>query len=198
MIVRLTHEMATLAIRIRDSRTGNLLASWRGLELIVQPGQFKYGCNPGGSPWILTGCWPGKRTGVDIANSRPDFPSIIIPANDIDGDGRIVFPIAHRLNGLPCGRYTGLIRAIHVPKEGCHRPRKLNVVPKKPQRPLPPPDYIIGADCSMPDTPPPPPPPPPCCILAVFDIDLGRACSDHYIDQAAVDFIPTNCGTEEL
>ena len=112
MILRLTQDMTRLALRIRDSWEGRQLTDWQRLQLLILPGQrdMMDQCGPNGSPWILTGCWPGKRTNVDVANWRPDFPALICPAFTLDADGAVVFRIDDRIHNLPPGRYTGVIR----------------------------------------------------------------------------------------
>lgn len=213
MILRLTQDMTRLALRIRDSWEGRQLTDWQRLQLLILPGQrdMMDQCGPNGSPWILTGCWPGKRTNVDVANWRPDFPALICPAFTLDADGAVVFRIDDRIHSLPPGRYTGVIRVTprqvppYDPHDLCGSSCKplppgpvLKPFPIKPDGKVIPPEYLVGAqDCNVDfPTPPPPPAPPPYCILAEFDIDLGPMCVDHFIDQASVDFSLASCGDE--
>ena len=199
MIVQLYPDIARLAVRIRNTKSHNFLSSWRDVQLVIQPGQLGCSCPPNGSPWILTGCWPGKITGIDIANFRPDFPAIIIPAFERDADGRIVFALDERVHTLPPGRYTGLVRFLP------HADKPFNLLPLPPEGTVElggeviiPPEYAAGArDCPIDfPSPPPPPPPPVCCVLATFDIDLGPDCRDHMIDQAASTFVLNVCNEE--
>lgn len=198
MIVRLTHDMSTIGFRLRETMYNQQVVSWENVELMILPGQRDTGCAPNGSPWILTGCWPGKRTGVDVANSRPDFPPIIIPAYKLDLDGRIVFHIGTRLNTLSPGRYTGVLRVAPQLNPSRQRARLLMIAPKQKKRVLPM-EYIAGAQgCNVEfKSDPPPPPPPRVCELARFDIDLGPTCADHIIDQVSVEFPPNNCGVSD-
>lgn len=197
MILYLSRGAARLAVRLREMNTGSQLISWRNLCLLIQPGQFDQPCGPNGSPWILTGCWPGKPTGVDIANPHYDFPTVRIPAHTLDADGRVVFRLPENLWNLPNGRYTG---SIILEKDGHEKPFSfdafLKVMPPLPdkQEVILPPGYDIGKECEVQfDTPAPPPPPPMPCVLARFDIDLGPECSDHYADQIAVEMARTYC-----
>lgn len=197
MIIYLSRGAARLAVRLREMNTGSQLISWRNLCLLIQPGQFDHPCGPNGSPWILTGCWPGKPTGVDVANPHYDFPTVRIPAYTLDADGRVVFRLPENLWNLPNGRYTG---SIIVEKDGHEKPFSfdafLKVMPPLPdkQEVILPPGYDIGKECEVRfDTPAPPPPPPMPCVLARFDIDLGSECSDHYADQIAIEMARTYC-----
>lgn len=198
MILHLTQGMSMLALRIKEIGSMRQVISWEDLQLLIQPGQHDaQSCYPNGSPWILTGCWPGKRTGVDVANWRPDFPTIVYPAYKLDAEGRVVFHLDERLWELPTGRYTGILRA--APIKQCYDfPHVLlSVAPPPPDRGIPQ-QYLFGRDCCV-DTPPdvPPRPEPKCCILSTFDIDLGPMCSDHMIDQVSVDFKLDTCGVED-
>lgn len=200
MILQLYPDIARLAIRIRNTKLHNFVSTWQNVQLIIEPGQFGCACPPNGSPWILTGCWPGKITNVDIANFRPDFPAIIIPAQERDAEGRIVFPLDERFYALPPGRYTGLVR--YLP--GADKP--FNLLPLPPEgpveiagKPVIPPEYAAGAEGCPVDyfpSPPPPPPPPSCCILGTFDIDLNPDCRDHMIDQVGYAFTLNVCDEE--
>lgn len=192
MILYINRGTARLALRVREINQTSQLTSWQQLQLLIQPGQWDEDCGPNGSPWILHGCWPGKRTGVDIANPHFDFPIIVYQAYEMDNDGRVVFLLDEKLYALPNGRYTGVLRVMpHVP------PFKMSpiVLPKPHEMDIPD-EYKIGRNCdvSFPE-PPHPPRQPECCILARFDIDLGPECSDHYIDQVTVD-MHNGCGVE--
>lgn len=200
MIVYLTQGMTRLALRVKEAGDRRQLTDWRLLQLLIQPGQIDtQGCGPNGSPWILTGCWPGKRTDVDVANPVPfDFPTICYDAFELDADGRIVFRLDEKFWHLPTGRYTGILRVFH------QRKTPLNMLPyvnlgRKPAKPgvAIPPEYLVGQNCE-PVFPSPPPPPIPalCCVLTTFDIDLGPTCSDHMVDQVAVNFAISTCGEE--
>lgn len=201
MIVHLTQGMTRLALRIKQVGSNVQLTDWRKLQLLIQPGQYDtQGCGPNGSPWILTGCWPGKRTDVDIANQRTYFQTICYNAFSLDADGQVVFHLDDQLWSLPTGRYTGTLRlhsrgrAPYTLQEGVFLGR----------RPVPPgvivPDeYLVGKNCDVKFPRPPDPPIPPCapcCNLAVFDIDLGPVCSDHIIDRTTVEFALNTCGDE--
>lgn len=193
MILYITRGTARIALRVRELNQNSQLTDWKQLQLLVQPGQWDVDCGPNGSPWFLYGCWPGKRTGVDIANPHFDFPIIVYNAYELDNDGRIVFRLDERLYSLPNGRYTGILRVMpHVP------PFKMTpiVLPKPEERDIPA-EYKIGRNCEV-DFPEPPPVPhePKCCVLAHFDIDLGPECSEHYIDQVTVD-MRSGCGIDE-
>lgn len=209
MIVHITQGMTRLGLLIKDYGTNRILTDWRVLQLVVTPGQFDKCCAPAGSPWYLTGCWPGKRTGVDVANWRPDFPAIVYDAFELDPDGRIVFRLDERLHRLPPGRYTGAVRTYFGkrPRTTCGpacdgRPQDIPAMvirpaPKRPRVHIPP-EYRIGAErCPIDLSVPPPKPPKPrpvSCVLAVFDIDLGPICSDHLIAQATAEFALADCG----
>lgn len=199
MIIQIYPDIARLAVRIRNTKSFHIVSSWQDTQLIIEPGQLGCSCPPNGSPWILTGCWPGKITDVDIANFRPDFPAIVIPALERDAEGRIVFELDERVHALIPGRYTGLVR--YLP----HSDKPFNLMPLPDAGPVDvgsaviiPPEYAAGArDCPIDfPSPPPPPPPPVCCILGTFDIDLGPDCRDHMIDNAALSFTLNTCEEE--
>ena len=195
MIIQISHGVARLALRVIEVAEQKRLIDWRHLQLLIQPGQYDEECGPNGSPWILTGCWPRHHTGIDIANYRPDFPTICYDAFELDPDGRIVFLLDERLHRLPPGRYSGILRVFpqgHVP---VNLRSVRDVGYKQPEGVVIPEEYLnIGKEChpSFPKVPPPPPPPP-CCILSVFDIDLTPMCSDHLVDQVALDYVITPC-----
>ena len=170
MIIYLSRGAARLAFRLRNVNTHDQLISWNNLCLHIRPGQYDQPCVPNGSPWVLTGCWPGKPTGVDIANPQPyDFPTKRIPAFKLDADGRVVFRLPPDLWELPNGRYTGCIIA---EKPGHDKPF----------------NFDVHFDSHPPKIDNPAP-----CILAIFDIDIGPECSDHYADQVVVEMARITC-----
>lgn len=201
MIVYLTQGISRIAFRIKTYGNQSQLADWHGLQLLIVAGEAGQpcNCNPGGSPWFFYGCWPGVRTGEDVANTRPDVPVMCFPAFGTDNEGRIVFRLGDKLSTTPPGRYTGIVRL--VPKM-----KPLNMVPlyslgkpKAPEKVILPPEFAFGAvSCSDAPEPKPEPkkPEPACCTLAVFDIDIGPECSDHFIDQTAVTLMLDNCTME--
>lgn len=197
MIIKLSAGATRLALRVKEFGSNRQLIDWRMMQLLIQPGQHDECCGPNGSPWYLHGCWPMHPTGVDIANHRPDFPTICYNAFELDGDGRVVFRLDERLWSLPHGRYTGILRLYphgRVP----FNLKFIQDVGKKaiPQGIVIPPEFEPGAreGCIKTEQfPTPPPPEPPCCVLSKFDIDLGPACSDHLVDQVAVDNIMPFC-----
>lgn len=202
MILYLSQGMTSLALRIKETIHQNQLTDWRCLQLLIQPGEaIQDVCNMG-SPWILTGCWPGHRTDVDVANYRHEFPTICYDAYDLDAEGRIVFKFDHRLWSLPPGRYLGSVRTYpqhgHIP---WHAPFNLthdmsrDALPKETIIPL---GYnTIGSNCS-PQFPESEPLKPEArsCVLARFEIDLGPACHEHVIDQATVEHTIFTCADE--
>lgn len=200
MILQLYPDITRIALRIRYSGTKNFLSDWENIQLVVTPGQTGCSCPPDGSPWILEGCWPGHRTGVDVANWRPDFPPMIIPALERDDEGRIVFLLDEQFYQLPPGRYTGMVR--YLP----HAAGPVNLVPLTEDTgsvevgagAILPPEYAAGAEgcpINFPQ-PPPPPPHPVSCVLGTFDIDLGPDCANHTIDQIAYAFTLNVCDEE--
>ncbi len=199
MILYLAQGMSSLALRIKETNRQNQLTDWRQLQLLIQPGESRVQECYMGSPWVLTGCWPGHRTGVDIANYRPDFPTICYNAEELDPDGRVVFRFDQKLWCLPPGRYLGSIRTYSHGNSGWVPPFNLEhnmsreALPKETVLP----DGYQSEGCFwQPECCPPPRVPTPCCILARFDIDLGPACHEHMIDQAAVDYAVITCEAE--
>lgn len=207
MIIFLSRGMTRLALRIREINERQQLIDWHNLQLLIQPGQFdRKGCGPNGSPWYLCGCWPGKCTGIDIANPQPvDFPTICYNAHELDADGRVVFRLDKSFHELPNGRYSGTLR---VSATGS---TPLNMLPgvnlgREPVAPgiiIPPgfrPDDVFRPVSSVfpSNSPECPPrlPPSQCCVLSVFDIDIGPECSDHMVDQVVVNFSAITCGEE--
>ena len=200
MIVHITPGTARLKLRIKEATTANQLTDWRQLQLLIEPGQRDtQGCGPNGSPWVLTGCWPGHRTGVDIANPipNPNIPIVCYQAHELDPDGRIVFRLDNRFLALPYGRYTGTVR-IHP-----RTTRPFNLLPVGPDgtpvKPIPPsvpPEYLTGNQNCSPvfNEPAPPTPPSICRDIVRFDLDLGDSSTGHYIDQSSVDFALDSCG----
>lgn len=207
MIIRLTRDTATLALRIKEyTADGRQLVSWEDLHLLVLPGERACGCDVGGSPLIFTGCWPGKLTDVDIANWRPDFPAIDMPAFKMDAEGRAVFRISEAVRELPSGRYTGEVHFIPsmTPQpivESCLLPsgKVVFVLPQPENRGIPR-EYLEPACCGdpfPPAKPAPKPRKPESCILLKFDIDLGPECSNHLLDQVVVEFLSSTCGVDD-
>lgn len=200
MILYLTQGMTSVALRIKETNRQSQLTDWRQLQLLIQPGERHWNECFMGSPWILTGCWPGHRTDVDIANYRPEFPTICYDAEELDPDGRVVFRFDQRLWCLPPGRYLGSVRTYPQGSSGWMPPFNLThdlsreaLSNKKitiPQEYHTETCYYEPGDC------PPPPVMPQCCILARFDIDLGPACHEHIIDQAAVNYAVITCEAE--
>lgn len=198
MILRITEGMTRLALRIKEVGGRRQVTDWQHLQLLIRPGE--HGPNPCcgmGSPWFLTGCWPGKRTNVDVANPHWhfDFPTIAYDAFELDAEGRVVFRFCDRLWALPHGRYSGTVRISNRALVPYNLLPFVNLGKPPEDADYMPPEYRIGQECD-PRFPEPycPPPPPKCCDLAKFDIDLGPACSDHLIDQVAVEFAIDTCG----
>lgn len=200
MIVQITEGMSQLGLRIRNA-AGQQLISWEALELHIARGQYDRCCGSGGSPWILTGCWPGHSTGVDVANPRHDIPTIVLPADHLSEDGLVVFSIGPKVWDLPPGRYSGLLvyaPARRVPMPCTNLPVKVKrlLFQKTPSDHGIPPEYRFP-ECHVEfDNPLPPPDKPKMCILSVFDIDIGPMCAQHLIDRVDVDF-PVHCEVEE-
>jgi hypothetical protein len=200
MIVYLTQGVTRIAFRLKTYGNQSQLADWRGLQLLILPGEAGCPCGEGGSPWYFYGCWFRGRTGEDVANFRPDIPAICYNAFEVDDEGQVVFRLDDRLYDLPPGRYTGILRI--APKI-----KPLNLTPlynlgkvDVKDKVILPPGYELSTVHCEPVTPVPPAEPKTerrCCDLAMFDIDLGPACVDHYIDQAAVTLALDNC-TREL
>lgn len=196
MIIHLDYDTTRIAVGISHWPTGRVVSDWRNLALTITPGQDDQCdcCHTGGSPWYLYGCWPGKPTGVDVANPpKPDFPPFFIPAHEYNSDGRIVFVLPERWRAVAYGRYTG--RVVYQP-------------PVSPILPLPPVAKLPKAlrkyetpvlysynDCSAPDEKQAicVAPPAPACVLAKFDIDYGYKCSEHIIRDAAVNIALAAC-----
>lgn len=210
MIIYIPRDTARLAFTLRESASGRSrrVASWEGLALYVRRHEpCECGCP--GSPWILTGCWPGKPTGVDIANPLlypHDFPTIRIPAVGLDDDGRVEFVLTHELDHLPNGRYEGAIvfetRELierhpweHV-KDLPKAPTVLTVMPPLPKHVVIPPEYRTeynDCSCAMHTEVHRPPHRPHPCVLLTFDIDLGPECSDHFAEQIVITGMAVPC-----
>lgn len=214
MILSLTRNTTRLALRVKDVVQGWQLYDWRDLRLIIAPGQLNREdgggccwdnccdcCDPMGSPWYLSGCWPFHPTGVDVANPSRyfDFPSIILDAFETDDEGRIVFLLDKRVHSLPNGRYTGILQRhahalpINVPatdsvasnQHPLPAPLSLGaMIHYEPQGTMAPCNQTVTFD----------PPRQDACILAMFDIDLGPECAQHMVDQMAVEFRRDDCG----
>lgn len=198
MIIRITDDTTRLGFRITDWKNSRILADWQHIAFSIRPGQLDAPFwVPGGSPWYLWGYWPGKPTGVDVANPPPpDFPSIIIPAFERGDDCQIIFLLPERVHALPHGRYTGIL--MYHPA-GFRRVVNLPSRPGKP--PLTPFDYVppeywggvVG--CGDDEKPPcrPCPPKPNFCILGMFDLDIGQRCDEHIVDLVSVDYALNVC-----
>lgn len=195
MILQLNDDTTRIALSITHWPTSRRVSDWKNLALVITPGQDDgcSCCHTGGSPWYLWGCWPGKLTGVDVANPpRPDFPPFFIMAHDYDDNGRIVFVLPERWRKVAYGRYTGQVwyTERRVP------PMPLPPVGKLPKglQKYPTPMLYSYQDCNpIPERPAPMPPPPPACVLTKFDIDYGYKCSSHIIRDAALELSLATC-----
>lgn len=181
MILRLTDDASSIGIRIKGWE--KYLTYWQGLALCISPGQSGCSpcCNTGGSPWILHGCWPGHRTGVDLMNpSKPDFPTFFIQADGVD-DNLVIFNLPDRWRKeMPYGRYSGAIR--YQTQQALYRP--INALVNLGATPVPEDpgcyDYNPPACVTMQTRLKP-------CVLAEFDIDYGPRCSQFIIDRVDVE-----------
>lgn len=196
MILQLNYDTTRIALGIRHWPTGGRVSDWRNLNLVIRPGQEDNCncCHTGGSPWYLWGCWPGKLTGVDVANPpKPDFEPFFIPAHEYDTNGRVVFVLPERWRGIAYGRYTGEVWYC----DPCGALPMLPPLPKLPKamQKYPTPNLYSYNDCNTPPSEhlPPIPPAPPACVLAKFDIDYGYKCSEHIIKDAAVELSLAEC-----
>lgn len=199
MIVRIDPDAVRLALRVKAG-PGLQVGSWRGLQLLVEPGPRPDECG-GGSPMYFLGCWPGPSQtgpGIDVANFRPDFPAICIEAFELDQEGRVVFRIKDALKTLPPGRYRGTLRYAPPMDPMCMTPLHDLGKPKKDEVKLPEGYEAALVQCGdpFPEDALPPPPPPQCCVVAVFGIDLAPSCGDHYIDQIAAS-VQAGCMEDE-
>lgn len=216
MILQISSDMSRVAFQIEA--WGRQLIDWDKLELVIEAAE----CEPKplcckrphvpGSPWVLTGCWPGHWTGIDIANFRaydlPDYRPLVIPAYGLDNDGRVVFLLMDEpFKALPYGRYAGSIRVRHTPPPqmtAAYNLASMVHVLHEGDRAIPP-EYgnccdtfpFAAADLGPKHCTPkqgvlcPPgmcPPPKRDCILAEFDIDYGPGCSDHIVRSVVADF----------
>lgn len=197
MILSLTRYTTRLALRVKNLIDYGQLTDWHALQLVIMPGEERRSsCHVGGSPWVLTGCWPFHPTGIDVANPpRPDFPAIVLDAFDSDDEGRIVFQLDQRVHMLPNGRYTGLLRIHpHTP------PINLDAIARlKVRAPLGAAVRYDNDGTIVPceDKLVPMPPKQEACVLARFDIDLGPECAQHMVDQCAVELARPLCGDNE-
>lgn len=199
MIIRITDDTTKVGFRVRDWKNSQFLADWRHLQFVVRPGQIDQPRGPNGSPWYLYGYWPGKPTGVDLANPPlPDFPAMVMPAFEMGDNCEVVFELPKRFHDIPHGRYTGLL--MYCPSG----PVKVVNLDDKPVEPPPnilewlPPKYHAGALGCCPHPVPPCPPPPPrhhneCCLLGMFDIDYGPRCDEHIVDLVTVQYALNVC-----
>ena len=202
MIIRVTEETARIGFRLRDWKNSRILADWRNMSLVVQPGQLDQPCcSYMGSPVIMHGYWPGIPTEVDIANPpKPDFPAMVMPAFDIGEDCTVVFVLPKEFHNLPHGRYTGLLR--YHPK-GVVRVANLNQQAEEKRDPFDwvPPPYWSGAAgcCPPPDKPhcaPPHQPKGHVQVLGTFDIDYGQRLDEHIVDLVTVEYALNHCYEE--
>ena len=105
MIVQIQRDITRVAIGL-----SNCVKDISKLRLIIASGQYDTPNNPNGSPWVLTGCWWGLHpTGVDIANYRTEITPVTIEPLEVDTTGKIVFMVGDLFEGLPYGRYTGML-----------------------------------------------------------------------------------------
>lgn len=196
MILRIEDGVTRLAFDITHWPTQRRVSDWRNLQLLITPGEEDgQCCHVGGSPWYLYGCWPGKWTGVDVANPpRPDFPAFCIDAFERDDRGRIVFILPERWRDVAHGRYTGAIR--YMPHARQPFNLGLSFHHKTPDYALPP--ELLAQGCADRPSPEPvyAPPEPPCCVLARFLIDVGARCSEHIVETATFEFALSDCGLE--
>lgn len=194
MIIYLPKGARKLALRIKNIKDQSQLASFSGIQLLLQHGgQCGCDCWEGGSPWVLHGCWPGKITDVDIANPwrGPDIPILVYEAQELDADGRVVFYFDSKLDALPPGRYRATVQT--TPDERfVFNPAQLIAPDTPPEKILPPGYETRGCDPGFPQ-PELPEPPKPVCILAVFDVDLGPSCGDHIVDQINMEYSMKSC-----
>lgn len=184
MILQISEDVSKIAIRTKSWRNQRYARDWQNLYLIIEPGQGVDACGvcaEGGSPWIVYGCWPGVRTGVDLMNPpRPDFPAFIIKAEALTSENTVVFSLPQRWRDtVPFGRYNG--RLDYNPME---RVLPVNMLEYM-GRWEPPAEECF---CNQPPTPPPLPILPPPCTLVHFDIDYGPLCHQHFIDRLDVEF----------
>lgn len=196
MILHLNYDTTRVALAISHWPTGRQQSDWKHLYLVVTPGEedAKCSCHTGGSPWYLWGCWPGKPTGVDVANpGRPDFEPFYISAHELDSKGRIVFILPERWRQIARGRYTGAVwyAEPYGPLPKLPNVPKLYKLIEKYKTPT----LYSYSDCNSPCPPPLPPlsEPPQACILTKFDIDYGYKCSEHIIQEAAVEMSLAAC-----
>lgn len=200
MIIYINQGSRTLSIRIANRSTGDIAASWEDIQLLVKPGPA-HGCDcwEGGSPWVFNGCWPGHRTGVDIANpwKRENIPTMVFAAESFSDDGHLVFTLDDRLDQVPPGRYTGIVQRTPI-QDVKYDPYTLLHIPDAPPEKVVIPKGFDFPACSV-DIPPAEPPEPPkeACVLAVFDIDLGPSCGDHFIDQVILEPALGTCGEKD-
>lgn len=199
MIVNISDDVKQIELRIKAWINQRYLASWEHIYLTIIPGQHDHTCccHVGGSPWYLWGCWPGKLTGVDVANPPSPAlpPAANIKASGMDGENLIfVLPNDWKAHA-PHRRYTGIVR--YAPEEVqlvnlMHEGFRKIVWDRSPNQHRAPIDTGMAQCSDMPfPTHGPLPPvirPPRPCILWEFDIDYGPRCSQHIIDKIEVEF----------
>lgn len=219
MILQLSSDMSRIGFKI--SAWNRQLTDWADLELVIEDAKCedRPGCkrpHVPGSPWVLTGCWPGHWTDIDVANFRPhdlpEYHAIVLPAYGLDNDGRVVFLLNDAFRGFPYGRYEGQIRVRPAhPDSPPVLPLPLIQRPPKDGRGIPP-EYqnccsfpiSVPMDLGPKHAPPPSgvlchhrPRKPKCCVLASFDIDYGPGCSDHIVQDVVADFLHPTRGVED-
>lgn len=197
MIVQITEDTKSIAIRVKAWPIQRYVGDWQDIYLVIMPGQ-RGGhccghdddccCHQGGSPWILYGCWHFHRTGVDLMNPpRPDWPAFFIQGELLDDKKQLVFTLPERWKkDVFFGRHTGELR--YQP----YKPAPVNFRPVRPPKDKPQTWAFLdpGCGCAVPrphPAAPPPPPPPHRCVLARFDIDYGPRCSQHIIDRISLE-----------
>lgn len=190
MILMIGEDTTRVGIRVKCWRNQRYVRDWENVYLIIRPGQLDPGancCHVPGSPWIVYGCWPLHRTGVDLMNPpKPDFPPFFIKASEMVDGEVVVFDLPeHWRQVARFGRHTGIVR--YQPMRNIEWPVLSNGMPgfRPYPEPVPPCDC-----CDRPGPPPPSPLPPrlPACDLAAFDIDYGPRCTlNHIIDRVDVE-----------
>lgn len=189
MILMVGDDTTRIGIRVKCWRNQRYAHDWKNIYLIIRPGQLDPGancCHVPGSPWIVWGCWPGHRTGVDLMNPpKPEFPPFFIKASEL-AEEVLVFELPeHWRRVARYGRHTGIIR--YQPMRNLEWPDGVGqFVPSYKPHPEP----VAPCDCCGPMHPPHPPMPPrlPACDLVVFDIDYGPRCTlNHIIDRVDVE-----------
>lgn len=199
MIIHLTQGTPMVAFRVMGYGAEDQVSDWRQILLSISRPRNR--CGEPGSPWYFYGCWPGVRTGVDVANPpHRDIHPVLIPSEGLDDEGRITFRVGPHIDRLPPGRYYGELHFVQHPvMPTCgHRPPapRLQVVPVQ-SKPIVPPEFQIGIDChDKEELPSPKRQRISGCILSRFDIDIGYPCYNHIIDEVSVE-LSSGCGYSE-